>query len=67
MLNITNLLFVIFVILKSKKDFHLKQKFEVVKILEDFVIFIQRQSETTLIRSDNENEFFMTNFLSIKK
>jgi len=42
--------------------FPLKQKFEVVKILENFVIFIQTQFETTIkvIRSDNEIEFFMT-------
>jgi len=44
--------------------FPLKQKYEVVKILKDFVIFIQTQFETIIkvIRSDNETEFFMTNF-----
>jgi len=44
--------------------FPLKQKFEVVKILENFVIFIQTKFETTItvIRSDNETEFFMNNF-----
>ena len=42
--------------------FLLKQKFEVVKTLENFV-FVQTQFETTIkiIRSDNETEFFMTN------
>ena len=32
--------------------------------MEDFVVFIQTQFETTIkvIRSDNEIEFFMTNF-----
>jgi len=49
--------------------FPLKQKSEVVKILENFVIFIQTQFETAIkvIRSDNEIEFFMTNFLSTKE
>ena len=44
--------------------FPLKQKFEVVKILENFVVFIQTQFETTIkvIRNDNETEFFATNF-----
>ena len=44
--------------------FPLKQKSEDVKILENFVIFIQTQFEAAIkiIRSDNENEFFMTNF-----
>ena len=45
--------------------FPLKQKSEVVKILENFVIFkIQTQLGTTIkvIRSDNGTEFFMTNF-----
>ena len=44
--------------------FSLKQKSEVVKILENFVVFIQTQFETAIkvIRSDNETEFFMTNF-----
>jgi len=44
--------------------FPLKQKSEVVKILEDFVIFIHTQFEITIkvIKSDNETEFFMTNF-----
>ena len=44
--------------------FPLKQKSEVVKILEDFVVFIQTQFETGIkvIRSDNGTEFFMTNF-----
>jgi len=43
--------------------FPLKQKTEVVKILENFVVFIQTQFETAIkvIRSDNETEFFMTN------
>jgi len=43
-------------------NFPLKQKFEVVKILENFVVFIQTQSETVIkiIRSDNETKFFMT-------
>jgi len=41
----------------------LKQKSEVVKVLEHFVIFVQTQFETTIkiIRSDNETEFVMTN------
>jgi len=48
--------------------FLLKQKFEVVKILENFVNFVQTQFETTIktIRSDNETEFFMTNFFANK-
>ena len=48
--------------------FPLKQKSEVVKILEDFVVFIRTQFETTtkVIRSDNGTEFFMTNFFSNK-
>jgi len=48
--------------------FPLKQKSKVVKILEDFVVFIQTQFETGIkvIRSDNETEFFMTNFFSNK-
>ena len=50
--------------------FPLKQKYEVVKILEDFVVFIQTQFEIAVkvIRSDNGTKFFMTNFiLSIKE
>jgi len=49
--------------------FPLKQKYEVVKILEDFLVFIQTQFETKIkvIRSDNVTEFFMTNILSIKE
>jgi len=45
--------------------FPLKQKYEVVKILEDFVVFIQTQFETKIkvIRSDNEAKVFMTNIL----
>jgi len=44
--------------------FPLKQKSAVVKILENFVVFIQTQFGTTVkvIRSDNETEFFVTNF-----
>jgi len=44
--------------------FPLKQKSEVVKILKDFVVFIQTQFEIGIkvIRSDNGTEFFMTNF-----
>jgi len=39
--------------------FLLKPKFEVVKILEIFVTFVQIQFETTIktIRSDNETKF----------
>jgi len=42
----------------------LKQKSKVVKILENFVVFIRTQFETAIkvIRSDNGTEFFMTNF-----
>jgi len=50
--------------------FPLKQKSEVVKILENFVVFIQTQFETTIkvIRSDNVTRFFMSNFfLSINE
>jgi len=49
--------------------FPLKQKSEVVNILEDFVVFIQIQIETTIkvIRSDNGTGFFMTNFFSNKR
>ena len=48
--------------------FPLKQKSKVVKILEDFVVFIQTQFESGIkvIRSDNGIEFFMTNFFSNK-
>jgi len=48
--------------------FLLKQKSEVVKILKNFVTFIQTQFETTIktIRSDNGSEFFMTNFFANK-
>jgi len=48
--------------------FLLKQKYEVVKILEIFVNFVQTQFETTIkaIRSDNGTEFFMTNFFANK-
>jgi len=48
--------------------FPLKQKSEVVKILEDFVVCIQTQFGTGIkvIRSDNGIEFFMTNFFSNK-
>ena len=48
--------------------FLLKQKSEVVKILEDFVVFIQTQIETGIkvIRSDNGTEFFMTNLFCNK-
>jgi len=44
--------------------FLLKRKSEVVKALENFVVFVQTQFETTIkiIRSDNETEFFMTIF-----
>jgi len=37
--------------------------------LEIFIVFIQTQFETVIkvIRSDNETEFFMTNFFFIKK
>jgi len=44
--------------------FPLKQKFEVVKVLENFVVFVQTQFETAIkiIRSDNGIEFVMTNF-----
>jgi len=44
--------------------FPLKQKSKVVKVLENFVVFVETQFETTIkiIRSDNETEFFMTNF-----
>ena len=42
--------------------FLLKQKFEVVKTLKNFVVFVQTQFETSIkIISDNETEFFMTN------
>jgi len=43
--------------------FPLKQKSEVVKILEDFVVFIQTQFVTAIkvIRSDTGSEFFMIN------
>jgi len=46
----------------------LKQKSEVVKVLENFVIFVQTQFETIIkiIRSDNGIEFFMTNFFVSK-
>ena len=46
--------------------FLLEQKYEVVKILENFVIFVQTQFETIIqiIRSDIENEFLMTNFFA---
>ena len=48
--------------------FLLKQNSEVVKILENFVIFVQTKFETIIkiIRSDNRIEFFMTNFLANK-
>ena len=48
--------------------FPLKQKSKVVKILEDFVVFIQTEFEIGIkvIRSDNGIEFFMTNFFSNK-
>jgi len=48
--------------------FLLKQKSEVVKVLEHFVIFVQTQFETTIkiIRSDNGIEFVMTNFFVSK-
>jgi len=48
--------------------FPLKQKYEVVWILENFVIFIQTQFETAIkvIRSDNVTKIFMTNFFIIK-
>jgi len=112
LLNITNLLFVMFIILQSNKDFHFllvhlnkkkcfdlihvdiwgpysipsihghkyfltvvddysmytwiflfKHKSEVVKALENFVVFVQTQFETAIkIISDNGTEFFMTNF-----
>jgi len=43
--------------------FPLKQKYEVVKVLENFVAFVQTQFETTIkIISDNGTDFFMTNF-----
>jgi len=44
--------------------FPLKQKFEVVKTMENFVIFIQTQFETMIkvIGSGNGTEFFMTKF-----
>jgi len=44
--------------------FPLKQKSEVVNILENFVFFIQTQFETAIkvIKSDNETEFFMKFF-----
>jgi len=44
--------------------FPLKQKSEVVKILENVVDFTQTQFETAInvIRSDNGTKFFMTNF-----
>ena len=45
--------------------FVLKQNFEVLKILENFVTFVQTQFETT-IRSDNGSKFFMTNFFANK-
>jgi len=48
--------------------FFFKQKSEVVKVLEHFVIFVQTQFETTIkiIRSDNGTEFVMTNFFVSK-
>jgi len=48
--------------------FLLKQKFEVVKILDNFVTFVQTQFETTIkiIRSDNGSEIFITNFFACK-
>jgi len=44
--------------------FPLKQKSKVVKILEIFFVFVQTQFETIIkvMRSDNETEFFITNF-----
>jgi len=52
----------------AHKFFFLNKKFEVVKILENFVTFVQTQFETTIkiIRSDNGTKFFMTNFFSNK-
>jgi len=49
--------------------FPLKQKSEVVKILKNLVAFIQTQFEKAikLIRSDNETEFFITNFFINKE
>jgi len=48
--------------------FLLKQKSEVVKVLEHFVIFVQTQFETTIkiIRSDNGTEFVVTHFFVSK-
>ena len=48
--------------------FLLKQKSEVVKILENFVVFAQTQFETTIkiIKSNNGTIFFMTNFFANK-
>ena len=53
---------------RYKRIFLLKQKSKVVKILESFVVFVQTQFKTTIkiIRSDNETEFFMTNFFVYK-
>ena len=44
--------------------FPLKQKYENVKVLKNFVVFVQTQFETAIqiIRSDNGTNFFMTNF-----
>ena len=44
--------------------FLLKQESEVVKILKNFVVFVQTQFETTIkiIKSNNGTEFFLTNF-----
>ena len=48
--------------------FLLKQKYEVVKTLEIFVVFVQKQFETTIkIISDIGTEFFMTNFFVNKE
>jgi len=49
--------------------FLLNQKFEVVKTLKNFVVFVQTQFEIAIkiIRSDNETEFFMTNFFVNKE
>jgi len=54
---------------RYKWIFPLKQKSEVVKVLENFVVFVQTQFETAIkiIRSDNGTKFFMTNFFVNKR
>ena len=74
LLNITNPLVVMFVILQNKKNFpflsvHLNLNSEVVEILENFIVFVQTPFETAIkvIKNDNETEFFMTGFFVNKE